>query len=188
MPSRWAYGRLFWDEDEVMPQLRELFAVRNQLVHGRPGTGPPMAHMPDPQWRDAYSPEKVAHWLVAVAGAAHSMEIRCYGFDYHSEPASVIWFGRPIVFERANQATPMPPIGLAGNKPLIEALHDEARSKLEAFGHVRLTADELREARLRLATERGPWDMFTDLAMRQERQVDDAPGASRQVPELRSDD
>jgi hypothetical protein len=170
-----AYGRLFWEGDEVMPHLRELFDVRNQLAHGRPGAGPPMAHMPDPQWRHAYSPEKVARWLVAVAGAAHSMQIRCYGFDFSSQPASIIWFGRPIVFERANQGSPLPPPELAGSKPLIEALQDEARRQNEALGHLRLTVHELREARLRLASERGPWDIFTDVAMRPAGQVDSTP-------------
>lgn len=47
--------------------------------------------MPDPKWRESYPPDKVAEWLIPTAGAAASMEVRCYGFDYYSMPAQPIW-------------------------------------------------------------------------------------------------
>jgi hypothetical protein len=75
------------------------------------------------------------------------MEIRCYGFDYHSEPAAVIWFGRsiPTCQTRNGEIPTLPPTGVAGGRPLIEALHDEARSKAESLGHIALTVGELCE-------------------------------------------
>jgi hypothetical protein len=76
--------------DLTVDRVGQAFEVRNGLVHGRPGVGPPMAYMPDPSWREMYPLPKVAEWLVAVAGAASVMERRCYGFDYGSVPASAI--------------------------------------------------------------------------------------------------
>ncbi len=167
-----AYGRLFWEGDEVIPSLRQLFEVRNQLVHGRPGVGPPMAYMPDPSWRELYPPFKVAEWLVAVSGAASAMERRCYGFDYESAPASAIWFGREIVHDHAARANPLPSAARAGSPPLIQLLNDEMKRRAVALGDLRLTVDELREARLRLASDTGAWDTFTAMAERQARQED----------------
>jgi hypothetical protein len=83
-----AYEPLFSDDDEAMPAISELFAVRNTLVHARPGIGPPLAYLPDPKWRSMYPPTKIAECLIAVAGAAELMEVRCHGFDYHSFPAA----------------------------------------------------------------------------------------------------
>jgi hypothetical protein len=162
-----AYGRLFWENDEVMPALAELFDVRNQLAHGRPGVGPPMAYMPDPSWRSLYPPTKVATWLIAVAGAASSMEMRCYGFDYESAPASAIWFGRAIMHKHASDADPLPSASRVARPPLIQLLNEEMTRTNEALRDVRLTVHELREERLRLAAEKGPWDAFTEMAVRQ---------------------
>jgi hypothetical protein len=170
-----AYGRLFWEDDEVIPSLRQLFDVRNQLVHGRPGAGPPMAYMPDPSWRQVYPPIRVADWLVAVAGAASAMERRCYGFDDESAPASAIWFGREIVHSHAAQASPLPSAARAGRPPLVRLLNDDVKQRAEALGDVRLTVHELREARLRLASNKGAWDTFTEMAERQARQEDADP-------------
>ena len=162
-----AYGRLFWKDDEVMPSLKELFDVRHSLVHGRPGAGPPMAHLPDPCWRALYPPRKVSEWLVAVAGAAESLEMRCYGFDYVSTPATAIWRGREIVREYGSQAEPLPNASQMGRSPLIEQLYDHLKRQDEARGSLRLTTEELRDARLGLAGETGPWDTFTAMAVRQ---------------------
>jgi hypothetical protein len=171
-----AYGRLFWEDDEVMPALRQLFEVRNGLAHGRPGVGPPMAYMPDPSWRDTYPVHKVAEWLIAVAGAASGMERRCYGFDYESVPASAIWFGREIVRDHAAQANPLPDAARAGRPPLIQLLNDRVKQSAEAIGDLRLTVHELRDARLRLASDEGPWDAFTQMAERQAQQRDGEQG------------
>lgn len=62
-----AYAPLFSDrdDDDVIPYLTSLFSVRNNLVHARPGTGPPMAAMRDPTWRKEYRPTTVTQWLIA---------------------------------------------------------------------------------------------------------------------------
>ncbi len=161
-----AYDALFDDGDEVMPAIAELFEVRHMLVHPRPGIGPPIAYMPDPGWRSTYPPSKVAEWLVAVAGAAELMEIRCYGFDYNSIPAALIWHGRQIVRDAAAQAEPLPSPAEPPRAPLIELLADEQRARAEQFAGLRLTVDELRDARLKHAADLGPWDAFTELITR----------------------
>lgn len=170
-----AYGPLFRDGNEVMPALRQLFEGRNGLAHGRPGVDPPMAYMPDPSWRQLYPLPKVAEWLVAVAGAAGVMERRCYGFDYESVPASAIWFGRDIVRHHASQANPRPSAAGAGRPPLIQLLNDELKRTAEATGDLRLMVHELRDARLRLASDKGAWDLFTEMAECQTQQRDNDP-------------
>lgn len=161
-----AYDKLFEDGDEVMPAIDELFEVRHKLVHPRPGIGPPVAYMPDPGWRSTYPPTKVARWLVAVAGAAESMEIRCYGFDYNSVPAALIWHGRQIVQDIAAQAEPLPNSVDPPRTSLIELLATEQKARAERLGGLQLTVDELREARLKHAADVGPWDAFTELITR----------------------
>ncbi len=161
-----AYGPLFNEGDEVMPHLRELFDVRNGLVHARAPAGPAMAYRADPSWRQTYPPAKVAEWLVAVAGAASVMERRAYGFDYFSTPASAIWHARAIIYEHAADADPLPSAEHTGREPLISLLGAEVRRMNEFVGDAHLTVDELRETRLRLAAEHGPWDAFTELAVR----------------------
>lgn len=167
-----AYACLFRQGDEVMSDLERLFAVRNQLAHGRPGTGPPMAHMPDPAWRELYPPIQVASWLVAVAGAASLMERRCYGFDYESVPASAIWHGRNLVREHAERGTPLPAADSTGQAPLLQRLYAEAKRQSQAVCEP-MTVDELREVRLRLAAENGPWDTFTGLVQQQPPRAED---------------
>ena len=162
-----AYGRLFWEGDEVMPALKQLFDLRNRLVHARPGVGPAMAATRDPDWRRDYPPSRVARWLVAVAGAAESMEIRCYGFDYLSFPATLIWRGRQIVQARGAAAEPLPARRTAGQPPLIEALNAEIARSTAELGRKRLTYHELRDARIAHANAVGAWDAFTELVVRQ---------------------
>lgn len=162
-----AYGALFREDDEVVPALVQLFDLRNQLVHARPGTGPPMAAAPDPGWRGQHPPSRVARWIVAVAGAAEAMEMRCYGFDYVSFPATAIWRGRERVAGRAAAAEPLPDPDNSGRLPLIQELNEEIGRRNAELGDVRLTVHELREARIAHATEVGPWDHFTRLVLRQ---------------------
>jgi hypothetical protein len=161
-----AYEPLFAPGDEVMPAIRELFTVRNKLVHPRPGIGPPIAYLPDPSWRAMYPVRKVAEWLIAIAGAAELMEMRCYGFDYHSFPATFIWRGRAIVDEVAGKSEPMPDPAMTGRAPLIQLLAEHAAEQAAGSAGVRLTVDELRERRLKLAADIGPWDRFTELISR----------------------
>jgi hypothetical protein len=174
-----AYGRLFWEGDEVMPAIEELFDLRNRLAHARPGVGPAMAGTRDPDWRREYPPSRVARWLVAVAGAADSLEMRCYGFDYFSFPATLIWRGRQIVQARAAGAEPLPAAPAAGQPPLIEALNADIARRNDELGDLRLTYDELRDARIAHANDVGPWDAFTELVVRQAAAAPDTPRASR---------
>lgn len=171
-----AYEPLFDREDEVMPAISELFGVRNKLVHARPGLGPPIAYMPDPTWRHIYSATKVAEWLVAVAGAAELMEVRCYGFDYHSLPAALIWHGRNIVIDLAARSEPLPDPEMAGRAPVIQLLAEAAVARAEQAEGIRLTIHEIRDARLKHAGEVGPWDKFTELL------VHDPPAGPGELP------
>jgi hypothetical protein len=174
-----AYEPLFEPNDEVIPAISGLFEVRNKLVHARPGIGPPIAYMPDPVWRRIYPPTKVAEWLIAVAGAAELMEARCYGFDYHSFPAAFIWRGRNIITDIAARSEPLPDPAMTGRAPVIQLLADEAAEQAKRAGGMRLTVDELRGARLRLAAEVGPWDKFTELLSRDPHaECDEAPGSA----------
>jgi hypothetical protein len=161
-----AYDALFEDGDEVMPAIAELFEVRHKLVHPRPGIGPPVAYMPDPSWRSMYPPTKVAEWLVAVAGAAELMEVRCYGFDYNSIPAALIWHARQIVQDIAAQTEPLPNPTGPPRASMIELLAAEQRARADQFAGLKLTIDELRDARLKHAADVGPWDAFTELITR----------------------
>jgi hypothetical protein len=161
-----AYEPLFDPKDEVMPAISELFAVRNKLVHPRPGLGPTIAYMPDPEWRLMYPPTKVAGWLIAVAGAADLMEIRCYGFDYHSLPAAFIWHGRDIVIDLAARSEPLPDPAMTGRAPVIQLLAEAAAERAKQAEGIRLTVHEIRDARLKHAADVGPWDKFTELLAR----------------------
>ena len=161
-----AYEPLFAADDEVMPAISELFGVRNRLVHARPGFGPPLAYMPDPTWRGTYPPTKVAKWLVAVAGAAELMERRCYGFDYQSFPGAFVWHGRDIVIDVAARSEPLPDPEMTGRAPLIQQLSEAAAQQASQLQGLRLTVDELRDARLAHAATVGPWDKFTELVTR----------------------
>lgn len=173
-----AYEPLFEPNDEVMPAISELFAIRHKLVHARPGIGSPTAYMPDPTWRSMYPPTNVAKWLIAVAGAAELMEVRCYGFDYHSFPAAIIWHGRNIVTDLAARSEPLPDPAMTGRAPLIQFLADEAANQAKRAPGMRLTIDELREARMRLAVEVGPWDQFTELLTRDHHPRSEEPPSS----------
>ena len=158
-----AYEPLFGPNDEVIPVISELFRVRNNLVHARPGIGPPIAYMPDPTWRSMYPPTKLAEWLVAVAGAAELMEVRCYGFDYHSFPGAFIWHGRDIVTDLATRSEPLPDPAMTGRAPAIQLLAEAAAKRAGQAKRFRLTIDELRDARFRHAAEVGAWDKFTEM-------------------------
>jgi hypothetical protein len=164
-----AYEPLFDPKDEVMPTISELLDVRNKLVHPRPGLGPPIAYMPDPTWRHMYPPTKVAGWLIAVAGAAELMEVRCYGFDYHSLPAAFIWHGRNTVIDLAARSEPLPDPEMTGRAPVIQLLAEAAAKRAEQAEGIRLTIHEIRDARLKHAAEVGPWDKFTELLARDPR-------------------
>lgn len=173
-----AYEPLFGSQDEVVPTITELFGVRNRLVHARPGIGPPIAYLPDPTWRGTYPPTKVAAWLVAVAGAAELMEVRCYGFDYHSFPAAFTWYGRNIVTDLATHSEPFPDPAMTGRSPLIQLLAEAAGERAKQAGGVRLTVHELRDARLAHAADVGPWDKFTELIAQAQRSGSADPPAS----------
>jgi hypothetical protein len=175
-----AYAPLFRDseDDDVIPHLTSLFKVRNALVHARPGSGPPMAALPDPSWRTEYPPTTVGRWLVAVAGAADALEVRCYGFDYFSFPGRTIWQGRQFVADRVRRADELPSADDEEPPPLIEALNEEVRRANEEHRDARLTVHELREARLRLAEDRGAWDAFTRLVLHQESRATKPPSES----------
>jgi len=168
-----AYEPLFEENDEVMPSITELFGIRNKLAHPRLGLGPPVAYMPDPTWRSMYAPTKVAGWLVAVAGAAELMEVRCYGFDYNSLPAAAIWHGRTIVLDLAADSQPLPPASTTARAPLIQLLAEAQASRPAQLAGLKLTVDEIREARLKHAAELGPWDKFTELLTRKPDGVSD---------------
>lgn len=58
---------------------------------------------------------------------------------------------------------------------MIQLLNDEVKRSAEALGDLRMTIHELREARLRLASDQGAWDTFTEMAERQARQKDNDP-------------
>ena len=173
-----AYEPLFGLNDEVIPAISELFDIRHKLVHARPGIGPPTAYMPDPTWRSIYPPTTVAKWLIAVAGAAELMEVRCYGFDYLSFPAAVIWHGRNIVTDLAAKSEPLPDPAMTGRASVIQVLAEEAANQARRAGAMRLTIDELREARMRLAAEVGPWDQFTELLARDRYASSEEPSSS----------
>jgi hypothetical protein len=172
-----AYEPLFAPDDEVMPSISELFRVRNKLVHPRPGIGPPVAYRPDPSWRGMYPVGKIATWLIAVAGAAESMDMRCYGFDYHSFPAALIWHGGSIVAEVAGKSDPLPDPSMTGRAPLIQLLSEHAAKQSDRVAGIRLTVHELREARLKLAQEVGPWDRFTELLSRDSPSESEGPAS-----------
>jgi hypothetical protein len=94
------------------------------------------------------------------------MEVRCYGFDYHSFPAAIIWHGRNIVTDLAARSEPLPDPAMADRAPLIQLPANEAANQAKRAPGMRLTIDELREARLRRAAEVSPWDQFTELLTR----------------------
>lgn len=107
------------------------------------------------------------------------MEARCYGFDYHSFPAAFIWRGRNIITDIAARSEPLPDPAMTGRAPVIQLLADEAAEQAKRAGGMKLTVDELRGARLRLAAEVGPWDKFTELLSRDPHaECDEAPGSA----------
>jgi hypothetical protein len=79
------------------------------------------------------------------------------------------------VYDHAAHANPLPSPERAARPPLIQLLNDEVKRRAEALGDLRLTVHELREARLRLASDNGAWDAFTEMAERQARQEDNDP-------------
>jgi hypothetical protein len=179
-----AYEPIFGPDDEAIPAISELFEVRNKLVHARPGIGPPIAYMPDATWRSMYPPTMVAKWLIAVAGAAELLEARCYGFDYHSFPAAFIWHGRNIVTDLAARSEPLPDPTMTGRAPAIQLLADEAAEQAQRAGSITLTIDELREVRLKLAAEIGPWDKFTELVSRDPHAGSGQPSSRPDSPDI----
>jgi hypothetical protein len=85
------------------------------------------------------------------------------------------WFGREIVRDHASQANPLPNAAGAGRPPLIQLLNDRVKRSTEAMGDLRLTVHELCDACLRLASDTGAWDAFTEMAERQAQQRDNDP-------------
>ncbi|MCW2952022.1 MAG: hypothetical protein JWQ48_1192 [Conexibacter sp.] len=107
--TRIAYGEnLFPRDRESMPIIEELFAVRNKLVHPKPGFGPPGFASTDPEFDSLFASKRLAEYVIMVAGGAVILVRRAYGFDRVDVPANPIWFGRDVLRDYASRHVGLP--------------------------------------------------------------------------------
>lgn len=106
-----AYGEIVFVADrEPIPDIAELFRVRDRLVHPKPSFGDSSVLEPSDEFRRLFAPPKAAHFIVMVGGAAALMMRRAYGFDYVDPVAETVWQGRQVLYDHAASLAGIPPI------------------------------------------------------------------------------
>ncbi len=142
-----AYGApLFFDDREGMPEIRQLFDLRNKLAHPEPGFGMSSIFEADDEAEDEFAPPRLAEFVVMVGGAGELLVRRAYGFDALDVVASAVWLGRDVIRSYAQRASASPVPERRSEPPLLH----------QAISHVsgmpRLSADaDLAISRLRAA-------------------------------------
>jgi hypothetical protein len=92
---------LFQRHDPWIKTLTELFDLRDELVHPRPGFGPSGLTKPKGGFEKRFEPQPITTYLVIVAALATVMGKRAKGPKSLSIPADIIWLGREAVVRYA---------------------------------------------------------------------------------------
>ena len=151
-----AFGEpLFWEGDEVTPKLTNLFELRHQLVHPKPGFGSPGMLAPsDLEMDEQFAMPALAGYLVYVGGAAEVLVRRAYGYDHIDIPGSILWRGRKALFEYADRQAVLPAPHGPDERTLWQ-LVGERMDELPKLGIPELSVNRLIEAkRARRAADR----------------------------------
>jgi len=93
-----------------IPILKDLFTLRDRLVHPKPGFGPEPVLGPLGSFEEQFTGEQVARYLIAVACAGLVVVKETYGPDHLDLWTDLIWFGRDVIHEFASEATALPPV------------------------------------------------------------------------------
>lgn len=163
--TRLVYGeRIFFRDREGATELRELFELRNRLVHPKPGFGVPGLHGPaTDEFASLFALSRVAEFIVAVAGYADAMTRRAYGFDQPDLPAVIIWRGRTIVRDWAARQSGIPSWDAPAERQLFRQVSDYVMSLPPLPDHPDASWTQLRKAREALEARRAG-DAATDSA------------------------
>jgi hypothetical protein len=130
-----AYGQtIFATDREPIPELVELFQVRDRLVHPKPGFGDGGLFEPSVEFRALFAPPRAARFIVAAGGAASVMMRRSYGFDYVDPVAEAIWQGRETLYQHATEIANAPTIDAIDPMPLFARALERSVSKQKAAG------------------------------------------------------
>lgn len=107
------------------PILRDLFKLRDRLVHPKPGFGPEPRLGPLGPFEEQFTSQQVADYLIAVACAGFVVVKETYGPDHLDLWTDLIWFGRDVIREFASEAIALPPVdgppSITLGRRLIEA-------------------------------------------------------------------
>lgn len=108
-----------------VPVLKDLFKLRDRLVHPKPGFGPEPVLGPLGPFEEKLASRQVADYLVAVACAGFVVIKETYGPDHLDLWTDLIWFGRDVIDEFVSEAGELPPLdgppSISLGRRLIEA-------------------------------------------------------------------
>lgn len=136
------------DPDDVIPTLRKLFSLRNDLAHPKPGLGPAgLSGESDPELDARLALPELANFLIIVAGAGDSLTMRAYGFEYFDLHTRSIWRARKVVREFAERCAEIPAPDAAAEPRLQFAISDYLMQQPPAPDHPDASWTRLRKAR-----------------------------------------
>lgn len=117
-----------------VPTLKDLFGLRNRMVHPKPGFGPEPKLGPLGSFEEKFTSQQVAEYLIAVACAGLVVVKETHGPDHLDLWTDLIWFGRDVIREFASEATALPPFdgppSITLGKRLIEARSQPQRAEV----------------------------------------------------------
>jgi hypothetical protein len=121
--TRLGAGKEIFQRDRPpIPALRQLFKLRNRLVHPKPGFGPSPTLGPLGDFEANFESGKIADFMTAVAAAGIVLIKRTYGPDHLDLWADVVWFGRETLFDFATESAQLPAVDAEPAAPLLSKL------------------------------------------------------------------
>lgn len=108
--TKFATGdKLFDRQGAPVTKIAALFALRNKLVHPKPGFGPAPFAEPWGEFEENFPPPRAAEFIVTVARAAVILVKRAYGAGHLDDVwANVIWQGREAILGYGERSTGVP--------------------------------------------------------------------------------
>jgi len=115
---------LFHRDKYPIPRLVELFALRNRLVHPKPGFGPGGPLDRDPEFAEQFQSARVVDFMLAVGASGYLLLKRAYGRDHIDIWTHLVWKGRDELIAFAGKAFSVPDIAAESPPDLTRRLMD----------------------------------------------------------------
>jgi hypothetical protein len=115
---------IFHRDKYPIPRLAELFALRNRLVHPKPGFGPGGPLDRDPEFAKQFQSDRVVDFILAVGASGFFLLKRAYGRDHIDLWTHLVWRGRDELIAFAGEARLTPDIAAESPPALTRRLMD----------------------------------------------------------------